>query len=356
MQVGALTLPHRLAMAPMTRSRASAEGVPTALNAEYYAQRSSTALIITEGAQPSADGQGYLLTPGIYSDAQIAGWRTVTEGVHAAGGQIIIQLMHAGRVAHPDNTPHGRQPVAPSAWAPDAKMFTVGGMQDMPEPRAMSTAEVAQTVDDFRRAAAAAIAAGADGVEIHGANGYLIHQFLSSNANTRDDQYGGSVANRIRFAVEVATAVAAEIGPDRTGFQISPGNPFNDIVEHDTADIYPALVAALAPLGLAYLNIVHPGDEELVAQLRRDWPGVVLLNRGGASIERRAQDITDGLADVVTVGRMTLANPDLLARIEAAAPLNEADPTSFYGGGAHGYTDYPTLDGVPGTTPTGVAA
>jgi N-ethylmaleimide reductase len=228
--VGALDLPHRLALAPMTRSRARADGAPTELNATYYAQRASTALVITEGAQPSADGQGYISTPGVYSEAHIDGWRTVTDAVHAAGGRIVIQLMHTGRIAHPDNTPHGRRPVAPSAVAPKGQIFTVAGMQDMPRPRELTTDEIAETIQDFRRAAAAAIVAGADGVEIHGANGYLVHQFLSSNANRRDDRYGGSVGNRIRFAVEVAEAIAEEIGPERTGIQISPGNALNDMV------------------------------------------------------------------------------------------------------------------------------
>jgi N-ethylmaleimide reductase len=341
--VGALDLPHRLALAPMTRSRARADGAPTELNATYYAQRASTALVITEGAQPSADGQGYISTPGVYSEAHIDGWRTVTDAVHAAGGRIVIQLMHTGRIAHPDNTPHGRRPVAPSAVAPKGQIFTVAGMQDMPRPRELTTDEIAETIQDFRRAAAAAIVAGADGVEIHGANGYLVHQFLSSNANRRDDRYGGSVGNRIRFAVEVAEAIADEIGPERTGIQISPGNAFNDMVEDDTPALYAALLAALAPIGLAYLNVAHQGDEDLLAALRRDWPGTLILNRAGADLDARAQDLVDGIADVVTVGRPALANPDLVERIKVGAPLNEPDPSTFYGGGERGYTDYPTM-------------
>lgn len=344
---GQLELEHRLAMAPMTRSRATPEGVPTELMAEHYAQRASTALIITEGTQPSDEGQGYLLTPGIYTDAQIAGWRRVTDAVHRAGGRIVVQLMHVGRIAHPQNTPHGRQPVAPSAVKPDGKMFTASGMQEMPEPRALSEQEIRNAVQDFRRAAAAAISAGADGVEFHGANGYLIQQFLSSNANRRTDRYGGSTENRIRFAVEVAAAVAGEIGSGRTGFRISPGNPFNDIVEEDVPELYGALVQGLAPLELAYLHVAHGGDEGLLAAIRRDWPGALLVNRGGASLDERAQDIERGLADVVTVGAMVLANPDLVERIKSGAPLNEPDRGTFYGGGARGYTDYPTLSRVP---------
>ncbi|MFF8196412.1 alkene reductase [Streptomyces bobili] len=339
---GEISLPHRLAMAPMTRDRSTPEGTPTELNAEYYAQRASHSLIITEGTQPNADGQGYILTPGIYSEEHIAGWRKVTDAVHKADGRIVIQLMHAGRMSHPDNTPHHRQPVAPSPVRPAGIMFTPTGPQEMPVPRELSTEEVAATVEDFRRAAAAAIAAGADGVEIHGANGYLVHQFLADNTNQRTDRYGGSIDNRIRFAVEVATAVAEEIGAGRTGFRISPGNPFNDIAESDTHELHPALVRALAPLDLAYLHIGHGGDDELLHTLRKLWPNTLVLNRAGTDIATRAKDIEDGLADVVTVGVMALANPDLVERVRTDAPLNTPDPATFYGGGEAGYTDYPT--------------
>jgi len=289
--VGDMSLPHRLAMAPMTRGRSTPEGVATELNAEYYAQRASHALIITEGTQPSADGQGYLLTPGIYSEEHIAGWRKVTDAVHEAGGRIFIQLMHVGRISFPGNTPHGRRPVAPSAIRPASMMYTAAGRQEMPQPRALSTVEVAMTVEDFRRAAAAAVAAGADGVEIHGANGFLVHQFLSGDTNHRTDQYGGSIANRIRFAVEVAEAVAAEIGSRRTGIRISPGNPYKlgDMTESDTRELYPALVRALAPLDLAYLHVAHGGDDELLRELRELWPTTLILNRGGADIAARAE-------------------------------------------------------------------
>jgi len=216
-------------------------------------------------------------------------------------------------------------------------------MQQIPEPRELSAQEIAATVQDFRRAAAAAISAGADGVEIHGANGYLVQQFLSSNANRRTDEYGGSIQNRIRFAVEIASAVAEEIGAGRTGIRISPGNPFNDIVEDDVEPLYEALVSALAPLGLAYLHVMHGGDERLLKGIRRDWPGALLLNRPGADLPTRIRDVEDGVADVVTIGSMVLANPDLVARIKAGAPLNDPDRATFYGGDEHGYTDYPTL-------------
>jgi N-ethylmaleimide reductase len=220
-------------------------------------------------------------------------------------------------------------------------MFTASGPQEMPEPRALSTDEVAATVEDFRRAAAYAVEAGADGVEIHGANGYLVHQFLSGNANRRTDRYGGSVAHRIRFAVEVAAAVADEIGAGRTGIRLSPGNPYNDIREDDVHDTYPALVRALAPLDLAYLHLVHAGDEQLLGTLRSLWPGTLVLNRPGADLAVRARDIAEGRADVVTVGTMALANPDLVDRIRSGAPLNTPDPATFYTGGESGYTDYP---------------
>lgn len=339
--VGGTSLPHRLVMAPMTRDRSTPEGVPTELNAEYYAQRASNALIITEGTQPSPDGQGYLLTPGIHNDEQISGWRLVTDAVHAANGRIFIQLMHVGRISHPENTPHGRQPVAPSAIRPAGVMFTASGPQEMPIPRSLSTGEVAATVDDFRRAAAASIAAGADGVEIHAANGYLVHQFLSDNTNQRTDRYGGSIDNRIRFAVEVATAVASEIGADRTGLRISPGNPYNDIAESDTAELYPALLRALNPLDLAYLHVLHAGDDEQLDTLRKQWPSTLILNRSGTDLSTRAKDIENGTAELISVGALTLANPDLVARLRADAPLNTPDPATFYGGGAVGYTDYP---------------
>jgi len=341
--VGELHLAHRLAMAPMTRNRSTPQGIPTDLNAEYYAQRASTALIISEGTQPSDDGQGYLLTPGIYTEAQIGGWRKVTDAVHAAGGQIAIQLMHVGRIAHPANTPHGRQPVAPSAVQPKVKMVTPAGLQDIPQPRALEAAEIATAVRDYAYAAAAAMRAGADGVEIHGANGYLVHQFLSDNVNQRTDDYGGSVVNRIRFAVEVASAVADKIGAGRTGIRIAPGNPFNDIVETNIPNVYETLVKELGRLNLAYLHINHMGDDAFLRRIRGMWPGVLLLNRGRTDLATRIADLENGLADVITVGTMNLANPDLVQRIKLSAPLNTPDPTTFYGGGSKGYTDYPTL-------------
>lgn len=342
-RLGRIGLAHRVAMAPMTRSRATADGIVTDLTRTYYAQRASLAMLITEGTQPSEDGQGYLATPGIHTLAQAKAWGRVADAVHEAGSTLVVQLMHVGRVAHPSNTPHGRPALAPSAVAAGGDMFTASGPQPMSVPHEMTEADLAQTIADFRRAARLAVDAGADGVELHGANGYLLQQFMSTNANRRTDQYGGDIAGRIRFPVEVATAVAEEIGADRVGYRVSPGSPLGDIVEADVAELYPALVDALAPLGLAYLHVVHLGDETLLRSIRDRWPAGLVLNRAGADIDRRAQDVRDGLADVVSVGALALANPDLVARIAAGAAMNDPDHSTLYGGGERGYTDYPRL-------------
>src|SRR5579864_3717400 len=262
-RLGRLELKNRLVMAPLTRSRAQFDGTPGELAAEYYAQRASVGLIVTEGTQPSDDGQGYLTTPGICTDAHVAGWKKITDAVHAKGGHIFIQIMHAGRMSHPDNTPHRRPGVAPSAIAPGTGMFTAKGMQDIPVPRALSTHEVLQTVQDFRHAARRAIEAGADGVEIHGANAYLIQQFFAPSANTRTDEYGGSIENRARFAIQVAAAIAEEIGADRTAIRLSPGMTRWGIDEGaEGPALYRYLVAELDKLGLAYLHVIHNGDEQ----------------------------------------------------------------------------------------------
>lgn len=343
-QVGRYTLKNRLVMAPMTRSRAQYDGTPGELAATYYAQRVGVGLIVTEGTQPSDDGQGYLTTPGIYTDAHIAGWKKVTEAVHARGGHVFIQLMHVGRMSHPDNTPHHRQPVAPSAIAPGAPMFTATGMQDIPVPRALSVEEIGQTVQDFRHAARAAIQAGADGVEIHGANGYLIQQFLAANANVRTDAYGGSIENRARFAIEVAIAVADEIGADKTGIRFSPSAKLGGIDEGSEGPaVYRYLVSQLDKLDLAYLHIMHAGDEALLDDIRKRWNRVLILNRSGRPREQVGADVEAGQADLEAYGQMVLANPDFVERIKVGAPLNSADRATFYGGSAKGYTDYPTL-------------
>lgn len=344
--LGRVELPHRLALAPMTRNRAEPDGTPGELVAEYYGQRASLGLIITEGTQPSADGQGYLNTPGIYTDDHIAGWRGVADAVHAGGGSLFIQLMHVGRVSHPDNTPHHRQPVAPSAIAPGQEMFTATGPQPIPTPRELTVEDIQTTIAEFRHAAASAIAAGADGVEIHGANGYLLHQFLSPNANHRTDSYGGSVENRSRFVVEVAQAVADEIGADRVGIRLSPSMPLGGIDEGDTESVrtqYRQLVGELAPLNLAYLHVHHVGDDELLRSFRDVWPTAVVVVRYGRTREQIADDIDAGLADIAPLGRFALANPDVVERLRTDAPLNEVDPATIYAGGANGYTDYPVL-------------
>lgn len=343
-RVGRDTLQNRLVMAPMTRSRAQYDGTPGELAAEYYAQRAGVGLIVTEGTQPSDDGQGYLTTPGIYTDAHVAGWKTTTDAVHDKGGHLFIQLMHAGRMSHPDNTPHHRPGVAPSAIAPGTQMFTAKGMQDIPVPRALTTEEVRQTVQDFRHAARRAIEAGADGVEIHGANAYLIQQFFAPSANTRTDAYGGSIENRARFAIEVATAIAEEIGADRTAIRLSPGTTMWGIDEGaEGPDLYRYLVAELDKLGLAYLHIMHQGNEPLLADIRKLWQGTLILNRPGRPREQIGADLASGLADLEAYGQLILANPDFVARLKDSAPMNEADRNGFFGGTAQGYTDYPTL-------------
>lgn len=345
-QMKNLRLPHRLAMAPMTRSRAKPDGTPSDLAPLYYAQRASLGLLITEGTQPSDDGQGYLATPGIYTDSHVAGWRKVADAVHAEGGRLFVQLMHVGRMSHPENTPHHRQPVAPSAIAPGVDMFTMGGMQPIPEPRELTTAEVKQTIADFAYAAKRAVEAGADGVEVHGANGYLVHQFLAPDANHRVDEYGGSVENRARFAIEVVQAIAAAIGPEKTAIRLSPGIPTGGIAEgQDNDDVYRYLVAELDKIGLAYLHVLYVrGEDPFLAEIRKAFHGVLVVNRPGRKRDQVGSDVTAGLADIEALGVMALANPDLVERLKTGAPFNEVRPALFYAGGtAEGYTDYPAL-------------
>ena len=344
--VGRLELPHRLALAPLTRSRANSDGTPSELAATYYSQRASLGLLISEGTQPSDDGQGYFNTPGIYTPEHVAGWRKVTDAVHDQGGHLFIQLMHVGRISHPDNTPHHRQPVAPSAISAEQDMFTAEGPKKTPVPRELSAGEIQDVIGEFRHAAASAIAAGADGVEIHAANGYLLHQFLAPNANQRTDEYGGSIENRARFVIDVARAVADEIGADRTGIRISPAFPLGGLDEGDTEAVraqYRYLVGELAKLDLAYLHVHHLGDDELLRSFRDMWPNALLVVRYGRERERIADDIHAGLADIAPVGRFAIANPDVVERLRTDAPFNDLDADTLYTGGARGYTDYPTL-------------
>ncbi|UVS81407.1 alkene reductase [Actinokineospora sp. UTMC 2448] len=341
-----LPLANRIAMAPMTRSRAyGAGGVPTPQMAEYYAQRAGAGLIITEATQPSVVGQGYPDTPGLHSAEQVRGWRAVTDAVHAEGGRIFVQLMHSGRIGHPVLLPDGLRPVAPSPVKADGAVYTKEGMKDFVTPKELTEDDIATTIADFAAAARNAIDAGFDGVELHGANGYLIQQFLAENTNLRTDAWGGSVANRIRFAVEVTRAVADAIGAHRVGLRVSPGGTYNDIAEVDPEATYTALVDALQPVGLAYLHVVEY-DRDLTLRLRKQFAGALILNphTGSRPTGHAELDVVaDGVADIVSFGALYLANPDLPARLAAGGPFNEPDPTTYYGGDHRGYTDYPTL-------------
>lgn len=343
-QVGRYEVKNCLAMAPMTRSRANSDGTPTQLMAEYYAQRASLGLILTEATQPSDIGQGNIATPGIYTPEHVQAWKTVTSAIHDKGGRVFIQIMHVGRMSHPDNVPGNLQALAPSAIAPKAQLHTANGMKDVPTPREMSFSDIQQTIADFRHAARCAIEAGADGVEIHGANGYLIQQFFSPNANTRTDTYGGSIQNRARFAIEVAIAIAEEIGADRTGFRVSPGAPLGDLNEGDEGPaLYRYLVTELDKLGLAFLDVMHWGNEELLSDLRKLWHQTLILNRPGRPREQIGSDVVSGLADLEAYGALTLANPDFVQRVQTQSPMNAADKSTFFGGDTKGYTDYPVL-------------
>lgn len=343
-RIGVTQTSNRLAMAPMTRSRAQAGGTPGPLAARYYEQRAGLGLIITEGTQPSADGQGYLATPGIHTDAHVEGWRKITSAIHAKGSRIFIQLMHVGRTSHPDNTPHHRQPVAPSAIEPGDQIFTASVMQPIPEPRALTTQEVGQTVNDFRNAARRAIDAGAAGVEIHGANGYLVQQFFAPNANVRTDVYGGGVENRARFAIEVAQAVAEEIGAGRTGIRLSPGGKLGGLDEGpEGPDLYRYLMSELNKLELAYVHLMHLGDDALLADIRALWDQALIINRPGRALQDVGSDVRSGLADLESYGQFVLSTPDFVERLKSGAAMNEPDRASYYGGGPEGYVDYPTL-------------
>ncbi|MFJ9429604.1 alkene reductase [Streptomyces sp. NPDC101490] len=341
-------LANRIAMAPMTRSRADATSrTPTALVAEYYAQRATAGLIITEGVQPVPGGQGYPFTPGLHSRAQIAAWREVTDAVHARGGRIFAQLMHAGRIGHPDLLDGDLHPVAPSPVAAAGQVFTPEGPKDYPVPRELTADQIREAVEGFATAARNAVEAGFDGVEVHGANGYLIHQFLATGSNHRTDEWGGPVAHRIRFAAEVVRAVAAEIGPERTGLRISPANTLNDISETETEELYTALLDAVEPVGIAYLHVLETAPERrpLVLDLRKRFTGTFILNpatEGPTGADSLAL-VEDGTTDLVAFGRLFVANPDLPARLRTDGPYNPLDPSTMYGGDARGYVDYPAL-------------
>ncbi len=359
--LGSVTLANRIVMAPMTRNRAGPGNVPQPLNAEYYRQRASAGIIVTEATQVSPYGLGYPGTPGIHDAAQVAGWSAVTEAVHDAGGRIVLQLWHVGRASHSSLLPGGALPVAPSAIAIEGETFTNDGMKAYETPRALETEEIPEIVEQFRSGAANALAAGFDGVEIHGANGYLLDQFTRDGANARVDRYGGTADNRIRLPLEVTQAVTGVWGAERVGYRISPFQKFNTMADSDPEATFARLTAALGDLDIGYLHLVEtdaPGAaaadaatdaflaarHPLFARLRDIFAGPLIVN-GGYDGARGAAVVASGAADMVAYAKLFLANPDLPRRLLVAAALNEPDKATFYGGGAEGYTDYPLLAG-----------
>lgn len=349
--MGRLHLRNRMVMAPLTRSRAEQGNVPSRMAATYYSQRASAGLIVTEATQVSPDGQGYISTPGIHSEEQIAGWKAVTEAVHAKGGLIFLQLWHVGRISHPDFL-GGKLPVAPSAIAPRGmQTYTAEGLKDIPTPRALETLEIPGIVAAFRQGAENAKVAGFDGVEVHGANGYLLDQFLEDGTNQRTDQYGGSVENRARLLLEVARAVCEVWGGERVGVRLSPGGRFNDMFDSRPQETFGYVVRELAAMRLAYLHLIEPQQQQgehasvdLSARFFRPLYSGTLIVASGYTKERANAVLREGLADAVAFGQLFLANPDLPERFARNAALNAPDPQTFYGGDAHGYIDYPALD------------
>jgi N-ethylmaleimide reductase len=350
-ELGGYRLANRIVMAPLTRSRASADGVPTPLMAEYYAQRASAGLIIAEGTNICAQGRGYAFTPGIYDASQVEAWRCVTETIHAKGGRVFVQLWHVGRISHPSLQPNGALPVAPSAICPEATSFTTSGFQSCLTPRALETEEIPEIVAQYAQATHNALLAGFDGVEIHAANGYLIEQFLRDSTNKRTDAYGRSREKRTRFLLEVTEAVVSACGTGRVGVRLSPLSTVNDIgPDSDPLATFTHVVEQLSALNLAYLHVI-----EGITQGPRDAPGGFDLQRlrrafRGRYIANNGYDLTlalkarlYNLADLIAFGRLYIANPDLVERLHAGAPLNAPDRATFFGGGAEGYTDYPIM-------------
>jgi N-ethylmaleimide reductase len=352
LELGPLTLPNRAVMAPMTRNRAGPGNAPGPLNATYYAQRASAGLIVSEGTQISPQGLGYPGTPGIHSAEQVAGWKGVTEAVHAAGGRIFMQLWHVGRISHPSLQPDGALPVAPSAIAPGGQAMTTEGLKPFVMPRALDTAEIMGIVEDYRLAARNARTAGFDGVELHGANGYLIDQFLRDRTNRRMDRYGGTALNRARFLIEVSEAIVGEWGAERVGVRLSPTNPFNDVADSNPTVTFATAVGELDRFGLAYLHVVEPvasdpmpaGTVPDIRFFRKLWRGALIGNKG-YDLERANAVIREGFADLVSFAVLFLANPDLPIRFRHGGPFNAPDRKTFYGGAAAGYTDYPPISG-----------
>jgi N-ethylmaleimide reductase len=348
---GAIELANRVVMSSLTRNRAGAGNVPTPLVAEYYRQRASAGLILTEATPICAEGHGYPRTPGIHTAEQIAGWKQVTAAVHGAGGRIALQLWHVGRISHPDLQPGGALPVAPSAIRPAGQVFTGQAMKDYVTPRALDLSEIPGLVATYARAARSAMEAGFDGVEVHAGNGYLLDQFLRSSTNRRSDAYGGSKENRARLLLEVMKAVCREVGSDRVGVRLSPVTPFNDLSDDDPQATFEYVVAALDPLKLAFLDILQgtggapreqwiPFDYE---RLRAIYSGNLVRNNG-YDLASAQQAVTSGAADAIAFGRLLLANPDLVERFRRGAPLNTPDYETFYTGEEKGYTDYPFLE------------
>lgn len=349
-EMGPLRLENRMVMAPLTRSRAEAGNVPSRMAATYYSQRAQAGLVITEATQASAGGQGYIDTPGIHTDDQVRGWRKVTEAVHRAGGLVFVQLWHVGRVSHPDFR-GGELPVAPSAIAPrGVQTYTAQGLKDIPAPRALDAEELPEIVREFRAAGENAKAAGFDGVEVHGANGYLLDQFLESGTNQRTDSYGGSVENRARLLFEVIDDLMTVWGPERIGVRLSPGGTFNDMCDANPRETWGYVAKRMAALKLAYLHLIEPAPAQgehatpdLSARFFRPLFPRTLIVAGGYTLERGNAVLRAGLADLVAFGRLFLANPDLVERLRRGSALNEPNPDTFYGGGAEGYIDYPAL-------------
>jgi N-ethylmaleimide reductase len=352
LRLSPLTLPNRVVMAPMTRNRAGPGNVPGEMNAAYYAQRASAGLIVSEATQVSPQGVGYPGTPGIHSAAQVAGWKLVTEAVHGAGGRIFLQLWHVGRISHPSLQPGGALPVAPSAIAPAGQAMTREGLKPFVTPRALETAEIAGIVEDYRRGARNAREAGFDGVELHGANGYLVDQFLRDGANRRTDRYGGSAQNRARFLIEVTEAIVGEWGADRVGVRLSPTTPFNDMADTNPAETFATAVGELNRFGLSYLHVAEPAATDPVAAgekpdirfFRKLWRGVLMGNKG-YDLARANAAIREGAADLISFAVLFLANPDLPERFRRGGPFNVPDRKTFYGGATAGYIDYPPIAG-----------
>lgn len=347
---GAIELANRVVMSSLTRNRAGEGNVPTPLMAEYYRQRASAGLILTEATPVCAEGHGYPRTPGIHTAAQIAGWKQVTAAVHAAGGKIALQLWHVGRISHPDLQPGGAVPVAPSAIRPAGQVYTVQGMKDFVTPRALELAEIPALIERFAQAARDAVEAGFDGVEVHGGNGYLLDQFLRSSTNRRTDAYGGSKENRARLLMEVMAAVCRAIGSDRVGLRLSPVTPFNDISDDNPQETFDYVVRELNSLKLAFLDILQgtggapkaewiPFDYD---RLRGLYSGNLIRNNG-YDFETAKQALASGAADAIAFGRLLLANSDLVERFRRSAPLNPPDYATFYSGEEKGYTDYAFL-------------